>query len=50
MLQGLGLGQQMAQPSFIAAMAAVMIIPILIVYPFVQRYVVTGILVGSIKG
>jgi putative aldouronate transport system permease protein len=50
MLQGLGLGQQMAQPSFIAAMAAVVIIPILIVYPFVQRYVVTGILVGSIKG
>lgn len=49
-LQGLGLGQQLAQPSFIAAMAACIIIPILVVYPFVQRYVVSGILIGSIKG
>jgi putative aldouronate transport system permease protein len=49
-LQGLGLGQQLAQPSFIAAMAACIIIPILVVYPFVQRYVVSGSLIGSIKG
>lgn len=50
MLQGLGLGQQLASQSFIAAMAAVVIIPILVVYPFIQRYVVSGILIGSIKG
>jgi putative aldouronate transport system permease protein len=50
MLQGLGLGQQLAQPSFIAAMAACIIIPILIVYPFVQRYIVSGIMIGSLKG
>jgi putative aldouronate transport system permease protein len=49
-LQGLGIGIQMAPQSFIAAVAAVLIIPVLIVYPFLQRYVVTGILVGSVKG
>lgn len=49
-LMGLGVGIQMAPQSFIAAVAAVMIIPVLVVYPFLQRYVVTGILVGSVKG
>jgi putative aldouronate transport system permease protein len=49
-LQGLGVGIQMAPQSFIAAVAAVLIIPVLLVYPFLQRYVVTGILVGSVKG
>lgn len=49
-LMGLGVGIQMAPQSFIAAVAAVMIIPVLLVYPFLQRYVVTGILVGSVKG
>lgn len=50
MLLGLGLGQQLASQSFIAAMAAIVIIPILVVYPFIQRYVVSGILIGSLKG
>jgi len=50
MLAGLGLNQQVASASFVAAMAAVMIIPVLIVYPFLQRYVVRGILLGSLKG
>ena len=49
-LHGLGVGIQMAPQSFIAAVAAVLIIPVLIVYPFLQRYVVTGIMVGSVKG
>jgi putative aldouronate transport system permease protein len=49
-LQGLGIGIQMAPQSFIAAVAAVLIIPVLVVYPFLQRYVVTGIFVGSVKG
>jgi putative aldouronate transport system permease protein len=50
MLQGLGLGQQLAQPSYIAAMAAIVIIPILVVYPFLQRYLIRGIMIGSLKG
>ncbi len=50
MLLGLGLGQQLASQSFIAAMSAIVIIPILVVYPFIQRYVVSGILIGSLKG
>jgi putative aldouronate transport system permease protein len=49
-LQGLGVGIQLAPQSFIAAVAAVLIIPVLVVYPFLQRYVVTGIMVGSVKG
>jgi len=49
-LQGLGLGVQLTEQSFIAAVAAMLIIPILVVYPFLQRYVVTGIMMGSVKG
>lgn len=49
-LQGLGTGTQMTPQSFIAAVAAILIIPVLIVYPFVQRYIVKGILLGSVKG
>jgi putative aldouronate transport system permease protein len=49
-LQGLGVGTQITPQSFIAAMAAIMIIPVLVVYPFLQRYVVKGIMIGSLKG
>ncbi len=49
-LQGLGLGTQLTPQSFIAAVAAVLIIPVLVVYPFVQRHLVRGILLGSVKG
>jgi putative aldouronate transport system permease protein len=51
-LQNLGLqeGQRLVQQSFIAAVASVMIIPILVVYPFLQRYFVRGIMLGAIKG
>ncbi len=49
-LQGLGVGTQLTPQSFIAAVAAVLIIPVLVVYPFLQRYLVRGILLGSVKG
>ena len=30
--------------------SVVVILPILFVYPFLQRYIVKGILIGAIKG
>lgn len=49
-LQGLGLGIRLVEQSFIAAVAAVLIVPVLVLYPFLQRYVVRGIMLGAIKG
>lgn len=57
-LQNLGLGTQLTSQSFTAAVAvavavavaAILIIPVLVVYPFIQRHVVRGLLVGSVKG
>ncbi len=49
-LQGIGQGMQLASQSYIAAIAALLIIPVLVIYPFLQRYVVKGILLGSVKG
>jgi ABC-type glycerol-3-phosphate transport system permease component len=49
-LQGLGLGIRMQPTSFISAVAAVMILPVVFVYPFIQRYVVSGLTMGAVKG
>jgi len=49
-LAGLGLGIRIIPQSFVSAVAAVLIVPVLIVYPFLQRHVIKGIMVGSIKG
>jgi len=49
-LQGLGVGTQLTPQSFVAAVAAILIVPVLIAYPFVQRHLVRGILLGSVKG
>lgn len=43
-------GAQSAPQSLIAAMAAIMIVPIIILYPWLQRYVIKGIMIGSTKG
>jgi putative aldouronate transport system permease protein len=32
------------------AMAVVGILPILVIYPFVQKYLVRGVVVGAVKG
>jgi putative aldouronate transport system permease protein len=39
-----------ASQSYIAAIAAVLIVPVLIVYPIMQRFFIRGIMIGSIKG
>jgi len=49
-LQQLGVNVTLAPQSVFAAMAVLLIVPPLILYPFLQRYVVRGILIGSIKG
>lgn len=42
--------QQVAQESIKAASIVVATVPILLVYPFLQRYFVKGVMIGSIKG
>ena len=32
------------------AMAAVGILPIILIYPFVQKYFIKGVVVGAVKG
>ena len=47
-----GLGKIKTPPSTVIKMTAIMytIGPILVVYPFIQKYFVRGVLVGSLKG
>lgn len=48
-LQSVGVSVSLVHESFIAAIAALLIIPVLIIYPYLQRYVVKGIMLGSVK-
>ena len=45
-----GMGTQVMTQSLKMATVAVSTIPILIVYPFLQKYFVKGVMVGSLKG
>ena len=46
----LGRGNVLNPLSYQAAVAACLIIPIIFLYPFLQRYVVSGLTSGSVKG
>ena len=43
-------GKQTNVRSITMATMCIAIIPIIIVYPFLQRYFVKGIMIGSVKG
>lgn len=46
------LDQQMtvSPTGFRLTMTAVVVIPIMLVYPFIQKYYVKGVMIGAIKG
>ena len=48
-LQGLGIGIRIEPQSYLAAMASMLILPILVVYPLLQRFVITGMTAGALK-
>ena len=43
-------GQGLSQTIKDASMVIMTILPILAIYPFMQRYFVKGVMVGSVKG
>ena len=43
-------GQQYSYNTIIYAMVACSIIPVLIIYPFIQKFFVKGVMVGGVKG
>lgn len=48
--QGKNFAQNLTTEGMVAAAVSMSIIPIVVAYPFVQRYMIQGITVGSVKG
>ncbi|MTW87667.1 ABC transporter permease subunit [Virgibacillus dakarensis] len=50
--QGISVGYEQNVTTFTVQMASIVVVmvPILLVYPFVQKYFVKGVMIGSIKG
>lgn len=49
-LQGIGVGTQMEMQSYVSAVAALLILPVIIAYPLLQKHIVKGMTVGAVKG
>ena len=47
---GMGANSTLTNEGLSAAMMIVSIIPIIIVYPFLQKHFASGLMVGSVKG
>lgn len=50
LLISLGAGLKTQPMCYQAAVAACLIIPVLIIYPFLQRFIIAGLTAGSVKG
>ena len=48
--KGVDVEMKLSEETFIYATIVVSSIPMLVLYPFIQKYFVKGVMVGSIKG
>jgi len=50
LMLGLGLGVRINLQSYLSAVTACLIIPVFVIYPFLQRFIISGLTSGSVKG
>ncbi|MMZ70802.1 hypothetical protein D1872_339530 [compost metagenome] len=50
LLSAMGQGPQVTPTSLRMTITIIVIVPVFIIYPFMQRYFVKGIMIGAVKG